>query len=278
MRGLAQFVLSGRKQAILATALSGALPLVNFLSAALLALVMLRKGAREAATVLPWVLLPVGAWAVIGDVMPLVVLLSVALLAWLLRSTQSWEFTLLAAVLVGVAVDTYLRVNNVLLDTFLQEVEAVIVANNMQTQGFTAEELREPLIGLIAAVYMTMSLLLLILARWMQALLFNPGGFRNEFHALRIERKVGMVLLGLLVLASFGVVVPVTWTWSLLMPLVFSGVALVHAVIARKQLASLWLVVFYSLLVLPLTMQVVVLLALVDSFYDFRRRLPAAPE
>jgi hypothetical protein len=38
-------------------------------------------------------------------------------------------------------------------------------------------------------------------------------------------------------------------------------------------MSSLVLVVFYVLLMLPVVIQVVVLLALIDSWYDFRARL-----
>jgi len=56
--------------------------------------------------------------------------------------------------------------------------------------------------------------------------------------------------------------------------LLFSGIALMHAVVVKKKLSSLWLVIFYILLiVLPTVLQLLVLLALVDSWYDFRSRL-----
>jgi len=71
MRGLAKFVMIGRKQAFLAVLLLGLVPLANFLSPVIVGLVMLRKGTREAAYVLAWAILPVGAWAMIGDPVPL---------------------------------------------------------------------------------------------------------------------------------------------------------------------------------------------------------------
>jgi hypothetical protein len=53
----------------------------------------------------------------------------------------------------------------------------------------------------------------------------------------------------------------------------FSGIALMHAVVAKKKLSSMWLVTFYILLMLPVVVQILVLLALIDSWYDFRSRL-----
>ena len=104
MRGLAEFVMKGRKQAIMAVLLLGLIPLLNLLSPVLVGLVVLRKGFQEAVQVLVWAILPIGGWALAGDPVPLIMLLGITGLAGLLRSSESWEFTLLAAIAVGVCV------------------------------------------------------------------------------------------------------------------------------------------------------------------------------
>ena len=89
MRGLAEFVMKGRKQAIGSVVLIGAIPLIYFLSPVVVGLVMLRKGPREGMLVLGWAALPILAWIIypamvydtIGNMLPLIVLLSVAALA-----------------------------------------------------------------------------------------------------------------------------------------------------------------------------------------------------
>jgi cellulose synthase/poly-beta-1,6-N-acetylglucosamine synthase-like glycosyltransferase len=120
---------------------------------------------------------------------------------------------------------------------------------------------------------MFLSIVLLMLARWMQAALYNPGGFKQEFHKLRVEQKAGLILIAAMLLASFGVLIPEAWVLYLVIPLLFSGIALVHAVVAIKNLSRMWLVTFYVLLMLPITVQMLVLFALIDSWYDFRSRL-----
>ena len=60
---------------------------------------------------------------------------------------------------------------------------------------FAADAVRSVMLSVIGAVYMFLAVLLLMTARWMQALLFNPGGFRTEFHGLRIERHVALGLI-----------------------------------------------------------------------------------
>ena len=89
MRGLAEFVMKGRKQAIMAVLLIGLVPLINFLNPVVIALLLLRKGLREAALVSVWAILPIGAWALVGDVYPLIMLIGVSGLALLLRETKS---------------------------------------------------------------------------------------------------------------------------------------------------------------------------------------------
>ncbi|MDP6414284.1 MAG: hypothetical protein QGG54_04530 [Gammaproteobacteria bacterium] len=277
MRGLAEFVMSGRKQAILAVVLLGLIPMVNLLSPVVVGLVLLRKGAQEAGIILAWAVLPIGAWAMAGNVPPLILLIGISGLAGILRKTESWEFTLLAAIVIGVAVETYLRLQPAVLDVVFQQLELYLETNNLQGlqvggEGAQLEVLRETFTSFLGAIYMFLAILLLMLARWMQASLFNPGGFQQEFHALRIEQKVALVLLGLMLLASFQVLIPQTWMLYLILPLVFSGMALVHAFAAKNKLSSLWLAALYAVLMLPVVVNLIVLLALVDSWYNFRKR------
>ena len=132
MRGLAEFVMTGRKQAILAAGLLGLIPLINLLSPVIVGLVMLRKGLREAAFVFAWGVLPLAAWAMIGDVVPIILLFGITGLAWLLRETESWEFTFLAAIAIGVVIEVYLRLQPALLDGVFQQLQPVFQQNNLR--------------------------------------------------------------------------------------------------------------------------------------------------
>lgn len=271
MRGLAEFVMKGRKQAIMAVLLLGLIPLLNLLSPVLVGLVVLRKGFQEAVQVLVWAILPIGGWALAGDPVPLIMLLGITGLAGLLRSSESWEFTLLAAIAVGVCVEIYLRLQPAMLDLIFLQMQPYFEANAIQ--GEQLDALRDVMTSFMGAVYMFLSIILLMLARWMQAALFNPGGFQKEFHGLRVEQNVALILVSCMMLANFEILIPQTWMLYLVLPLMFSGIALMHAVVAAKKLSSLWLAVLYALIVLPLIANLVVLLALLDSWYDFRTRL-----
>ena len=272
MRGLAEFVMSGRKQAIMAVVFLGLIPLVNLLNPVVVGLMVLRKGVLEVAIIFAWAILPIGAWAIVGDIAPLIMLFGISGLAWLLRETESWEFTLLATIAIGLSVEVYLRLQPAVLDGLFQQLELLLVTNNLQ--GIQLEDIRESIGSFIGVGYMFLAIVLLMLARWMQATLFNPGGFQKEFHQLHIGQKTALGLAGLIFLGSYQLVIPQSWVFYFILPLLFSGIALVHAVVVKKKLSSLWLVIFYILLiVLPTVLQLLVLLALVDSWYDFRSRL-----
>ena len=271
MRGLAEFVMTGRKQAIIAAGLLGLIPLINLLSPAVVGIVMLRKGLQEATFVFIWGALPLVVWAMLGDIVPLVLLFGITGLTWLLRETESWEFTFLAAIAIGLVIEVYLRLQPAVLDAVFQQLQPYFQQNNLQ--GMEIEQIRETMTTIIGSVFMFLSIVLTMLARWMQASLFNPGGFQSEIHQLRIKQKVALILLGFMLLCSFGILIPQAWVLYFMIPLVFSGVGLLHAVVAKRKMSSMVLVVFYVLLMLPVVIQVVVLLALIDSWYDFRARL-----
>ena len=271
MRGLAKYVMTGRRQAMIAVMLLGLIPLVNLLNPVVVGLIALRKGLQEVGIVFAWAVLPVGAWAVAGDVVPLIMLIGITGLALLLRETESWELTLLAAIAVGIAVEVYFRFQPAVVDALMAQLEQYVRAGN--SQDLQLDAVRSVMLSVIGAVYMFLAVLLLMAARWMQALLFNPGGFRMEFHGLRIERPVALGLIAVVLLSGSGTIVPEAWTLYFLTPLVFAGIALIHAVVSMRRLPIMLLVTFYIALMLPAAVQLVVLLALLDSWFDIRSRL-----
>ena len=271
MRGLAEYVMTGRRQATIAVLLLGLIPLVNLLNPVVIGLVALRKGLQEVCILFAWAVLPVGAWAVAGDVVPLIMLIGITSLALLLRETESWECTLLAAIAVGISVEVYFRVQPAVIDALMAQLQLYVQSGGAQDLQLNA--VRSVMLSVIGAVYMCLAVLLLMTARWMQALLFNPGGFRTEFHGLRIERRVALGLIAAALISGSGAIVPEAWTLYFLMPLVFAGIALIHAIVTMRKLPVMLLVTFYIVLMLPAAVQLLVLLALLDSWFDIRSRL-----
>ncbi len=275
MRSLAEFAMAGRRQAILAAMLLGVLPVVNFLSAPVVALVCLRHGRTEGMIVLAWAVLPALGWAVLGDVIPLLLLIGITVLANVLRATNSWEATLLSAIGVGIGalLGLYLRPDFLLL--MQQQLELVLSSPDLQGQvtAVPPEQMLQLLQAFFGTMLMFLALVLLMLARSWQAGLYNPGGFRDEFHRLRLSWKTAAGLLLMFTLAGLGTPVLQPLTLFFVLPLLFAGVALVHGIAGLKKWPGAVLVIFYVALLSPIMTQILVLAAITDSWYDFRSRL-----
>ena len=273
LRGLAEFVMAGRRQAVLAIVLLGLPPLVNLLTPALVAMVGLRKGMAAGSAMLLWALAPASVWLLFwGNVFPLLVLIGVFMLAAVLRSTGSWQNVLLAAIGVGAMFEFYLLTQSALIDEMYELWEQIVQASNLENVQF--DGLRQYLTSLTAAFYMVLSVAVLMLGRSMQAMLYNPGGFREEFHALRLGQATTLALVGTILLVNVVGSLPEAWILYLAVPFAFAGLALAHGLVARKNASVMWLVAMYMLLMLPTMMYLLILVAIVDSWYDFRGRLP----
>ncbi|HDZ07516.1 hypothetical protein [Pseudohongiella sp.] len=273
MRGLAQYAMNGRRQAITAALLCGLIPLANMLTPAIVGLVGLRHGPREALMVAAWAALPLFGWAMAGDITPLILLVGVFVLATVLRQSSSWQPTMLVAILVGVGAELALRLRPEFLVLLTEQVEMFMASGNTEMPAVPPDMMQGVLINLFGVMHMFLAICLLMLARWWQALLFNPGGFQQEFHQFRLQPSVAVALMVLFVLASFGITALSGWTMYFVLPLFFAGVALVHGLIGIKKLSRLWLIAFYMLMLNPPLAQLLAVFALADSWYDFRGRI-----
>jgi hypothetical protein len=134
--------------------------------------------------------------------------------------------------------------------------------------------------GVLAAGFFLQLTLSLFLGRWWQALLYNPGGFREEFRGLRASRALGYLTLVLLV-ALFGLSAewgPVRYLLVLLFALYFlQGLAVVHTMVAQAGAGVGWLIGVYALLVLATyyTMSALAAAGFADTWLDIRRRAGA---
>jgi MFS family permease len=265
--------MNGRRQAITVAFLCGLIPQANMLSPAIQGLVCLRHGPREALLVAAWAILPLLGWAMAGDITPLILFLGVLVLATVLRKTSSWQVTVLVGILVGVGAELALRLRPEFLALLTEQVELFLASGAAEMPEVPAGLMQGVLISLFGVMHMFLAICLVMLARWWQALLFNPGGFQQEFHQFRLQPSVAVALMALFVLASFGITVLSGWTMYFVLPLFFAGVALVHGLVGIKKLSRLWLIAFYMLMLNPPLAQLLAVFALADSWYDFRGRI-----
>lgn len=281
MRALAEFIMRGRMQATLVVAGSAALPMLFWLCAAAGSLVLLRRGLNDALGVLVWAVLPALAWWYFGDPRTLLVLLGAFGLALLLRSQNAWPRVMLCSVGVGllyaVALGEVFGEPIAALATELQKMLPTMLSQAYEQLSLEERTQLEALLipvltGLLAALLQIVTLLSLMLGRYWQALLYNPGGFGLEFRALRFTPLLAMLLLaGMLFGSSLGAEMAALAPLCSV-PLVFAGIAMLHGMVAMGRMQRFWLVGLYVTLVL--FMQVVypllAVMAIVDSLFDFR--------
>ena len=283
MRALAEFIMRGRMQATLVVAGSAALPLLFWLSAAAGCLVLLRRGSDALSVLGVGVLSALVSWHYLKDPTALIVLLGTCGLALVLRAGHTWNRALLVSVAVGLLIAVSLgTVFSSFTETLAQTFEQVLpLAMGEVYEKFSADQkailtaLAVPLSFISTAVSLQVfCVLCLILGRYWQALLYNPGGFGREFRAIRLPKSVALSLLAVMCVAPFFGLHALVLLPLCSVPLFFAGLALVHGLVAQKRLAGFWLVGIYVTLVpfMHLLGPLLVVLAIVDSLIDFRGR------
>jgi len=132
--------------------------------------------------------------------------------------------------------------------------------------------------GVVAAGILLQLLFSLYLARWWQALLYNPGGFGAEFHQLRLYRLValpGAIILILWLLPGVELAAAVNCLGALYLSLfLLQGLAVAHGVFGGMKSPQRWLVVTYMMLFVFMPQMVLALavIGLLDVWIDFRAR------
>jgi hypothetical protein len=285
LKGLAEFVMRGRLQALLVAVAGAGSLLFCWISAAAIALVTLRKGAGSGAWLFMWALLPAGTLLYLyGDSGPLALLVGTQVLALVLRATVNLPLAVLAGVGVGAVTGlSMVAFSGAYLDQMVAYFgEFIGTMEQRLSEGGQAVELPRPqasqIAGMLGAGTAMMSVLCLLLARYWQAALYNPGGFGVEFKALYnpVAVSLGLVLAAL-VLSSLGLQYR-TWAMICLIPLTFVGLALVHARAELRGRSSGWLTGFYLVwLIFDPVKLLLVFFAIADSWLNFRQRWSPGP-
>ena len=274
MRALASFIMRGRMQATLVVVISAVLPLLFWLSAAAGSLVLLRRGFRDATSVIVGGLLAGLAVWVMGDPITFLVIAGALALAAMLRAEHPWSRVLLASAVFAVAFSLVLDL--ALAQTFdmLAKAFAEAMPKIEGEPVLSGELIRPVLVASTAVTVQLFSVLALMLARYWQAALYNPGGFGHEFRALKLPKQTMVALVAVMVVAPFIGPQFIILASASSLVLVLAGIALMHGLVAQGRLAGFWLVGMY--VTLPLIMQLIypllVVLAIVDSLIDFRGR------
>ncbi len=281
MHELAAYSMRGPKQAAIVATIAAAIPLMYWLSAAVLALVVLRHGLGRGIALALWPALPAAGWAIAaGDPSALLSLPAALLMALVLRSSIQWPLTLFVGALFYWVLAWVTPTLMPGLYAFLLEFSAALMqamqdAGSLQVEA-EAALLREAFESLVLASFagglFVMSVLSLFLARSWQSRLFNPGGWQQEFHSLRLQPKHLVVIAALLVLASVLKVELSAAIVLLLVVLMTLGFAMMHGLVAKKGLGLNWLIALYVVIIalMPTSLLLMALLALLDTLVNFR--------
>ncbi len=303
MRALAEFIMRGRNQAILAVVVMTFMPLIFSalevggirifldlaatvligLAAAAVALVTLRRGPEAGLSLVLWGLLPSAIWLVWKDeASPLVIIVGTYLLATILRRTMSWAQTLSVASAAGLLISMLIEWLAPETAELLGSVAGQISEALRDQLGSAAGDIRtdmitELMLGGLVAGHLGSVLTSLAIGRWWQAMLYNPGGFRAEFHQLRMPVFYAGLVIAALLLSEVAETGFVRGLPVLILPFILAGIALIHGVVAKRELGRSWLIAVYSVAFVagPYLISLLILLAVVDSLVDIRKRVPA---
>lgn len=298
MISLARFIMAGPGQAIMVAAvaaiLAALLPPVAWISGAVIALVVLHLGPQKGMQVMTLACAAaVGLGWISGGLQLVVLVLGVVLLLWLpvwlaaviLRQTVSLGLALqlitgLGALFVLVVQLGFPQMQVQMATDFAEVIKPLIEQQSSDAARLElqkAVEIVKPLMpGLLAVGMMMGSILSLVLGRWWQAALYNPGGLAKEFNQLRLSRMLAVFGLLFLLLGLFAQSALATMlTMVLLAVYLVQGIAVVHGVVEVRNLARGWLFGLYAMiLLLPhLVVLPLAVAGLADSWIDFRQRL-----
>lgn len=276
MLGLARFAMKSPVRAGILAAIFAAVPMLYIFSAALVALTTLRYGLSQGTRLLVAAMIGgVVSWQMSGIPLSLLLLPLVALLAAILRSTQRWSVTLVLGSVVAMLVAIVLQ------SVALPQLQSAVDFVQRALMGDTSDQavaqvfdaLKQTVGYLVMTTQLIEALLLLMLGRYWQAGLDNPGGLRAELHNLKFSKQEIMALVALIVV-SWLFVPAAIMLFSI--PLVFAGMALIHGGIAKANLGGQWLAMFYVALLLlnQIIIPLLVFAAVVDAIVDFRSKLP----
>ncbi len=292
MQALAAYILRGPLQAGGMVGLFGLLSLVFppsvYLSGGAVALVTLRQGALPGA--LSWLVAMLFAavvcWLSLGRLSPVLGLagglwLPTWLLAPLLGFSRSQGVLLLGCC--GLALLLALGFRLLVEDpvqwwsAWLTELLSAMMGEGKMPESGQITTLARLMTGLLAAGFTLNVMFNVMLGRWWQSLVVNPGGFGTEFRRLRLPRVFAALVIAAAIIAALqgGLLEGGFFSDFLLVGLVahtLQGMAVVHDYCARRPggtaiLLTVYFVLFFTGLY---GLLLVALLGLADSLGDFR--------
>jgi len=288
---LAAYIMRGRMQAMIVAStlalLSLMMPPVSVVSSASVALVTLRRGAFEglyvvvcssvAAGLLGFFLLGNYQFALLYG---MVLWVPVWLISIILREGRHLSLAVEIAVLIGVLGVVGFYLYDTESATMWKSILSRMVPANAPVEDIqrTVDVLSHYMTGVVAAGTVFGLLFGLFLGRWWQSVLYNPGGFRQEFLSLSTHPRlaIGSIVVVAIALLSSGVVSEIFWNITILLFVlyVFIGAAVLHTVFASMKMSRYLVPMFYlTLFLIPHAMLPVAIVGLSDAWLNLRNKI-----
>ncbi|MDP3561040.1 MAG: hypothetical protein Q8R83_02530 [Legionellaceae bacterium] len=262
-------------------------PYTAWLSIVIIALITLRKGWREGALVLLPVitahlgcsLMTVSKVAAVINTLTLFVPCYLA--ACTLRVTANWQgvagvfflLTSLSALLVQLFAPEFVMAQYVYLQAILKEAQSEAIVSNLlnDTTGLNRTILASYAFGIQMVSVVFSAMTSLMMARSMQSRLFNPGGFKQEILAFRVN-KIGLLIAVMLFAATIQHnVVAMIILPALILYFLLAGLSVSANALIKKNPRLVFILLVMPLIIVPFIMVPVYgILGLIDSLFNLR--------
>jgi hypothetical protein len=280
------------------------IPIIGSISILIAALVTLRKGIIDGALVTIAATLPclIGyfAWTPEATEMQMELVLVVFIitrniLTWffavVLRRFSNWSFVFELAALLGIlVVGTVHMIQPDIQSWWAQQLTTYFhnivdsstkIPADLQHQEINIAKLYAT--GFVVVLVLGNALLQLVIARWWQAAMFNPGELRKELHQIHLGHIAGIIFAIVLVLAYLGINAAMDELPILYIIFFVAGLSLLHCFVStiqgkwsglniNKSLTWLFLIYLGIFITFPFSLLLVSMFALIDTGVDFRKR------
>lgn len=286
-----EYINRGWKEAAIVALIFSIIPLMGWVAVVIMALITLRKGPQQGLFILLITALPsLLFWSSGFGFVWVLIVLSGNVLTWLLaivlRETSDWGKVLSASLLFVVLLTVVLHLfvpdvqgywYNMLQQMYSEANKDTMML--LQVPAVNAKQYFFNVSRIMMPVLLVMQLLVvltnLLIGRWWQGKMFNPGGFGEEIYQAKLSTWCSIILLASIVAIYMGE----SAAWDVLPVLIlmffFVGVIVFNklAEFWKTKTAFMWL--FYGLIVLlfPYSLVVVAGLGVADSFVDFRAKI-----
>lgn len=269
-------------------------PPISIVSSASVSLITLRRGAYEGFSVL---LIACISSALLGLLLfgnfqfaliyGAVLWLPVWLISIILREGKQLSLAVEVTVLIGVVgvIGFYLYVDNpsVLWQSILNQlVQPVVDSGNtdvpIEQINASVQSFSQYMTGGIVAGSVYGLLFGLLLARWWQSILYNPGGFKEEYLSIKAHLNVVVGSAIVLVIGWFtsNIISEVCWNILIVLAVLYTfvGASVLHcAFLSTKARRFMVPFLYMTMILIPHMIALVIIVGFLDTWLDLRKRI-----